>query len=104
MSVRIRYRRSLLRELSLLLLGLITLVLGFHGFRDYQQEQQVLTDSMRLEADHSLSRLASIIAPSMAVYAQNEYDKLVEHEIRLTGHQAIVVYDYGLGEVTGGGP
>jgi len=92
---------SLLAKTVAAMTAVILLVFSFHAVYVYSSQRTEIMEGMNRDIRESLERLSKNIAPFMAAYSINEYEKLVATEIALKEHFAVVVEDTAMGEIIG---
>ncbi|XKH02444.1 diguanylate cyclase [Marinobacter nauticus] len=92
---------SLIVRVMLAMISVILLVFLLHAVYVYTSQRAEIIDAMSGDINESLQRLSENIAPFMAAYSVNEYEKLVATETALKEHFAVVVKDRKMGEIIG---
>ncbi len=94
-----KINQSLYTLVGTLVITVVIVVLGAHAAYAYAVERQRILAEIQQNSTTSIQRLRQNIATLIEAYAVNEYEKLVETEIHLQAHYAIIVQDYNLGKI-----
>ena len=93
--------KSLYALLGSIIVAVVCLVLGAQATYDYLTQREQMIEQMRRSSAMSIAALQKNIAGFIEAYSVNEYQSLIETEINLHQHFAIVVSDYNMGKILG---
>ncbi len=96
-------RASLYFVLAVAIVSSVVLAMGLDAAYNYHQAKKQIVNDMKARSATSIQSLRTNIADHIQSYAINEYVKLIHTELEQRRHFAIVVRDFNMGEITGGG-
>ncbi|MDP2143747.1 MAG: EAL domain-containing protein [Gallionella sp.] len=94
---------SLYATLGIIVVSAVLAILSANAAYLYVTTKVSMIEQMKSDSSLSIKTLRDNIAGLIASYAVNEYEKLVLHEMERHDYQAIIVEDYNLGKILGGG-
>ncbi|MFW1678156.1 PAS domain-containing protein [Pontibacter sp. JAM-7] len=98
---RMHKRPSLLSHLGLFTAATVILVFALHSVLQYSLQREAIIEQMTEATAEALNRLVINISPLVSAYAVNDYQKLLLTETGSKFHQALVVKDNLMAEITG---
>ncbi|QFR48281.1 EAL domain-containing protein [Sulfurimonas lithotrophica] len=97
--LKLKYKPSLYFTLALTITFTVLVVLALHTSSTYNTIKTDTVLKMRTDSIKTIDVLEKNIATFIESYAVNEYDKLLNNEMKLSQHLAIIVKDYNMGKI-----
>jgi nitrogen fixation/metabolism regulation signal transduction histidine kinase len=92
---------SLLRTLGIIIITLVVTIMLINSTYNYYKTKAYILQEMKKDSKKSMLSLKSNISLLLASYSPNEYEKIINNEIKDKDIFAIVIKDYNLGKVLG---
>lgn len=94
-------KQPLYITLGIIIISTVAAIMSIHSTYVYLSTKNKIIEEMKQSSKHTLFLLKDNVTNLMAAYAVNEYDVLIQNEMRYQPLFSIVVDDYNTGKVLG---